>query len=36
MSVLILILIMIVPVLAMAVALERYIRRGMLIGAVKG
>jgi multiple sugar transport system permease protein len=32
----VLILIMIVPVVAMAVALERYIRRGMLIGAVKG
>ena len=32
----VLILIMIVPVGAMAVALERYIRRGMLIGAVKG
>ena len=32
----VLILIMIVPVLAMAMALERYIRRGMLIGAVKG
>jgi ABC-type glycerol-3-phosphate transport system permease component len=25
-----------VPVVAMAIALERYIRRGMLIGAVKG
>ena len=32
----VLILIMVVPVVAMAVALERYIRRGMLIGAVKG
>jgi len=32
----VLILIMIVPVVAMAIALERYIRRGMLIGAVKG
>jgi hypothetical protein len=32
----VLILIMIVPVVAMAVALERYIRGGMLIGAVKG
>jgi multiple sugar transport system permease protein len=32
----VLILIMIVPVVLMAVALERYIRRGMLIGAVKG
>jgi hypothetical protein len=27
---------MVVPVVAMATALERYIRRGMLIGAVKG
>jgi hypothetical protein len=32
----VLILIMIVPVVALAIALERYIRRGMLIGAVKG
>ena len=32
----VLILIMVVPVVVMAVALERYIRRGMLIGAVKG
>ena len=32
----VLILIMIVPVVAMVVALERYIRGGMLIGAVKG
>jgi multiple sugar transport system permease protein len=32
----VLILIMIVPVVLTAVALERYIRRGMLIGAVKG
>jgi multiple sugar transport system permease protein len=32
----VLILIMLVPVVAMAIALERYIRRGMLIGAVKG
>jgi multiple sugar transport system permease protein len=32
----VLILIMVVPVVAMAIALERYIRRGMLIGAVKG
>jgi multiple sugar transport system permease protein len=28
--------IMVIPVLAMAIGLERYIRRGMLIGAVKG
>jgi ABC-type glycerol-3-phosphate transport system permease component len=27
---------MMVPVVAMAIALERYIRRGMLIGALKG
>jgi ABC-type glycerol-3-phosphate transport system permease component len=27
---------MVVPVVVMAIALERYIRRGMLIGAVKG
>jgi multiple sugar transport system permease protein len=32
----VLILIMVVPVFVMAVALERYIRRGILIGAVKG
>jgi ABC-type glycerol-3-phosphate transport system permease component len=32
----VLILMVIVPVVAMAGALERYIRRGMLIGAVKG
>ena len=32
----VLILIMVVPVVLMAVALERFIRRGMLIGAVKG
>lgn len=31
-----LILIMIVPMVAMAVALERYIRPDMLIGALKG
>ena len=31
-----LILIMIVPVIAMAIALERYIARGLLVGAVKG
>ena len=32
----VLILIMVLPVVLMAVALERYIRRGMLVGAVKG
>jgi multiple sugar transport system permease protein len=32
----VLILIMVVPVVAMAIALERYIRRGILIGALKG
>jgi multiple sugar transport system permease protein len=32
----VLILIMIVPVVAMAVALERYITRGLLVGAIKG
>ncbi len=32
----VLILIMIIPVIAMAVALERYISRGLLVGAVKG
>jgi multiple sugar transport system permease protein len=32
----VLILIMVAPVVLMAIALERYIRRGMLIGAVKG
>jgi hypothetical protein len=31
-----LILIMIVPVIATAIALERYITRGLLVGAVKG
>jgi len=31
-----LILIMIVPVIAMALPLERYIERGLLVGAVKG
>ena len=30
------ILIMIVPVIAMAIALERYIARGLLVGVVKG
>jgi multiple sugar transport system permease protein len=32
----VLILIMIVPVVAMAIALERYITRGLLVGALKG
>ena len=32
----VLILIMIVPVIIMAIALERYIARGLLVGAVKG
>jgi len=32
----VLILIMIVPVIVMAILLERYISRGLLIGAVKG
>ena len=27
---------MIVPVIAMAIALERYIARGLLVGAIKG
>ena len=31
-----LILIVIVPVVAMAIALERYIARGLFVGAVKG
>jgi multiple sugar transport system permease protein len=31
-----LILIMIIPVIAIAIVLERYITRGLLIGAVKG
>ena len=31
-----LILIMIVPVIAMAIALERYIARGLLVEAIKG
>ena len=30
------ILIMIVPVIAMAIALEWYVARGLLVGAVKG
>jgi multiple sugar transport system permease protein len=32
----VLIVIMIVPVIAMAAALERFITRGLLVGAVKG
>jgi multiple sugar transport system permease protein len=32
----VLILIMIIPVIVMAIALERYIARGLLVGAVKG
>ncbi len=32
----VLILIMIIPVIAIAIALERYIARGLLIGAIKG
>ncbi len=32
----VLILIMIIPVIAMAIALERYMARGLLIGAIKG
>jgi multiple sugar transport system permease protein len=32
----VLILIMIVPVIVIAIILERYITRGLLIGAVKG
>ncbi|MCS7220083.1 MAG: carbohydrate ABC transporter permease [Anaerolineae bacterium] len=32
----VLILIMILPVIAMAIALERYIARGLLVGAIKG
>jgi multiple sugar transport system permease protein len=32
----VLIMIMIVPVIIMAIALERYIARGLLVGAVKG
>jgi multiple sugar transport system permease protein len=32
----VLILIMIVPVIGMAIALERYIARGLLVGAIKG
>jgi hypothetical protein len=36
MSVLILIMIMIALVVAMAIALERYVTRGILVGALKG
>ena len=32
----VLILIMIAPVVVMAIALERYITRGILVGALKG
>ena len=32
----VLILIMIIPVIAMAIALERYIARGLMVGAIKG
>jgi multiple sugar transport system permease protein len=32
----VLILIMIAPVIVMAIVLERYISRGLLVGAVKG
>ena len=32
----VLIIVMIVPVVLMAIALERFISRGLLIGAVKG
>lgn len=32
----VLVLIMIIPVIAMAIALERYIARGLLVGAIKG
>jgi len=32
----VLILIMIVPVVVMAILLERYISRGILVGALKG
>jgi multiple sugar transport system permease protein len=31
----VLILIMIIPVIAVAIALERYISRGLLIGSIK-
>jgi multiple sugar transport system permease protein len=32
----VLILIMIIPVIAIAIALERYLARGLLVGAIKG
>jgi multiple sugar transport system permease protein len=32
----VLILIMIIPVIIMAIALERFISRGLMVGAVKG
>jgi multiple sugar transport system permease protein len=32
----VLVLIMIIPVIVMAIALERYIARGLLVGAIKG
>jgi multiple sugar transport system permease protein len=32
----VLILLMIMPVIVMAIVLERYISRGLLVGAVKG
>ena len=32
----VLIMIMIIPVIAMAIVLERFIARGLLVGAVKG
>jgi multiple sugar transport system permease protein len=32
----VLIIIMILPVIVMAIALERYIARGLLVGAIKG
>jgi len=32
----VLILIMITPVIVMAIALERYIAKGLLVGALKG
>jgi multiple sugar transport system permease protein len=32
----VLILVMIIPVIGMAIVLERYISRGLLVGAIKG
>jgi len=32
----VLILIMIVPIIGLTIALERYIARGLLVGAIKG